>query len=67
MGRKGGSFVSNESREIREMRDQLIRAVYDLRDSNTGRAMGNATSCVNKLPLEGKFSEVLRDNQGPGR
>jgi hypothetical protein len=34
--------VSNNFREIRELRDQFIRAVYDLRDPNTGRAMANA-------------------------
>jgi hypothetical protein len=34
--------VSDKFREIRELRDQFIRAVYDLRDPNTGRAMGNA-------------------------
>jgi hypothetical protein len=34
--------VSGEFREIRELRDQFIRAVYDLRDPNTGWAMGNA-------------------------
>jgi hypothetical protein len=41
-GRKGGSFVSNEWRETRELRDRFIRAVYDLRDPNTGWAVGNA-------------------------
>ncbi len=34
--------MSDEFRETREMRDRFIRAVYDLRDPNTGRAMGNA-------------------------
>src|SRR3712207_8746001 len=42
MGRKGGSFVSDAFRETREMRDRFIRAVYDLRDPNKGRAMRNA-------------------------
>jgi hypothetical protein len=41
-GRKGGSFVSYNWRERRELRDQFIRAVYDLRDPNTGWAAGNA-------------------------
>jgi hypothetical protein len=41
-GRKGGSFVSYDWRETRELRDQFIRAVYDLRDPNTGWAVGNA-------------------------
>jgi len=41
-GRKVGSFMSDEFRERRELRDQFIRAVYDLRDLNTGWAMGNA-------------------------
>jgi hypothetical protein len=34
--------VSDEFREIKELRDKFIRAVYDLRDPNTGRAMGSA-------------------------
>jgi hypothetical protein len=34
--------VSDEFREIKELRDQFIGAVYDLRDPNTGRAMGSA-------------------------
>src|SRR3712207_1502322 len=34
--------MSDEFRETREMRDRFIRAMYDLRDPNTGRAMGNA-------------------------
>jgi hypothetical protein len=34
--------VSDTFREIRELRDQFIRAVYDLRDPSTGRAMANA-------------------------
>jgi hypothetical protein len=41
-GRKGGSFVSNKWRETRELRDRFIRAVYDLRDPNTGWAVSNA-------------------------
>ncbi len=34
--------MSDSFREIRELRDQFIRAVYDLRDPDTGRAMGDA-------------------------
>ena len=34
--------MSGEFREIRELRDQFIRAGYDLRDPDTGWAMGNA-------------------------
>ena len=34
--------MSDTFREIREQREQFIRAVYDLRDPNTGRATGNA-------------------------
>ena len=33
--------MSDEFRETEELRDQFIRAVYDLRDPSTGRAMGN--------------------------
>jgi hypothetical protein len=33
--------VSESFRERRELRDRFIRAVYDLRDPNTGQAMGN--------------------------
>jgi hypothetical protein len=35
-------FVSDEFRETGKLRDQFICAVYDLRDTNTGRAKGNA-------------------------
>src|SRR5918997_4994849 len=41
-GRKGGSFVSFNWQETREQRDRFIRAVYDLRDPNTGWAVGDA-------------------------
>ena len=34
--------MSESFRERRELRDRFIRAVYDLRDPNTGQAMGNA-------------------------
>jgi hypothetical protein len=32
--------VTDEFREIRELRDQFMRAVYDLRDPHTGYASG---------------------------
>ena len=34
--------MSDEFRVTGELRDQFIRAVYDVRDPNTGRAMANA-------------------------
>ena len=34
--------MSDEFRETEGLRDRFIRAVYDLRDPNTGRAMANA-------------------------
>ncbi len=34
--------MAESFRERRELRDRFIRAVYDLRDPNTGQAMGNA-------------------------
>ena len=34
--------MSESFLERRELRDRFIRAVYDLRDPNTGQAMGNA-------------------------
>ena len=34
--------MSYNWRETRELRDRFIRAVYDLRDPNTGWAVGNA-------------------------
>jgi hypothetical protein len=55
--------VSDSFREIRELRDQFIRAVYDLRDPNTGRAMGNAI--MRRMGLdpenaddEGRYAEI---------
>jgi hypothetical protein len=33
--------VSDSFQQISELRDQFIGAVYDLRDPNTGRAMGD--------------------------
>jgi hypothetical protein len=34
--------MSESFQEIKELRDQFIGAVYDLRDPDTGQAMGNA-------------------------
>ena len=34
--------MSDSFQQLRELRDQFIRAVYDLRDPNTGWAVGNA-------------------------
>jgi hypothetical protein len=57
--------VSDAFREIREQRDQFIRAVYDLRDPNTGRAMGNAI--MQRMGLdpenvddEGRYAEIAQ-------
>ena len=49
-GRKGCSFVSYEWRETRELRDRFIRAVYDLRDPNTGQVM--ASEIMQRIGLE---------------
>jgi hypothetical protein len=57
--------VSDKWPEIRELRDQFIRAVYDLRDPNTGRAMGNAI--MQRMGLdpenvddEGRYAEIAQ-------
>ena len=42
--------MSYEWRETRELRDQFIRAVYDLRDPNTGQVMANAI--MQRIALE---------------
>ena len=34
--------MSDSFQQLRELRDQFIRAVYDLRDPNTGQVMANA-------------------------
>jgi hypothetical protein len=57
--------VSDKFREIRELRDQFIRAVYDLRDPNTGRAMGNAIMQRMGLDPEnvedkGRYAEIAQ-------
>ena len=57
--------MSDKFREIRELRDQFIRAVYDLRDPNTGRAIGNAI--MQRMGLdpenvddEGRYAEIAQ-------
>ena len=57
--------MSDKFWEIRELRDQFIRAVYDLRDPNTGRAMGNAI--MQRMGLdpenvddEGRYAEIAQ-------
>jgi hypothetical protein len=57
-GRKGGSFVSDSFQQIRELRDQFIGAVYDLRDPNTGQVMGNAIMQRIGLDPENSDDEV---------
>ena len=34
--------MSDSFQQLKELRDQFIRAVYDLRDPNTGHVMANA-------------------------
>ena len=34
--------MSDSFQQLRELRDQFIRAVYDLRDPNTGQVLANA-------------------------
>ena len=58
-------FVSDGFREIRRRRDQFIRAVYDLRDPDTGQAMGNAI--MRQMGLdpenaddEGRYAEIAQ-------
>ena len=55
--------MSHEWRETRELRDRFIRAVYDLRDPNTGWAVGNAI--MQRISLdpgsiedEGRYLEI---------
>ena len=57
--------MSDNFREIRRLRDNFIRAVYDLKDPNTGRAMGNAI--MQRMGLdpenaddEGRYCEVAQ-------
>jgi hypothetical protein len=57
--------VSDRFREIEELRDRFIRAVYDLRDPNTGRAMGVAIMRrmgldPENLDDEGRYAEIAR-------
>lgn len=57
--------MSDRFGEIKELRDRFIRAVYDLRDPNTGRAMGNAI--MQRMGLdpenmddEGRYAEIAQ-------
>jgi hypothetical protein len=57
--------VSDKVQEIKELRDQFIRAVYDLRDPNTGWAMGN--TIMQRMGLdpenvddEGRYAEIAQ-------
>jgi hypothetical protein len=57
--------VSDKFGEIKELRDQFIRAVYDLRDPNTGRAMGNSIMQYMGLDPEnvddeGRYAEIAQ-------
>ncbi len=57
--------MSGEFREIRELRDQFIRAVYDLRDPDTGWAMGNAIMQrmgldPENLDDEGRYADIAQ-------
>ena len=58
-------MVSDRFREIKELRDRFIRAVYDLRDPNSGRAMGD--TIMQRMGLdpedpddEGRYAEIAR-------
>jgi hypothetical protein len=57
--------VSNRFGEIRELRDRFIRAVYDLRDPNTGRAVANAIMGrmgldPENLDDQGRYADIAR-------
>ena len=57
--------MSDEFREIRELRDRFIRAVYDLRDPKTGSAMANAIMQrvgldPENLDDEGRYAEIAQ-------
>ena len=47
--------MSDSFQQPRELRDQFIRAVYDLRDPNTGQVMANAI--MQRIGLEPDNSE----------
>ena len=58
-------MVSDRFRDIKELRDRFIRAVYDLRDPNTGRAMGD--TIMQRMGLDpedpddqGRYAEIAR-------
>jgi hypothetical protein len=54
--------VSDSFQQLRELRDQFIRAVYDLRDPNTGQVMANAI--MQRIGLEPddevRYAEIAR-------
>jgi hypothetical protein len=57
--------VSERFREIRDLRDRFIRAVYDLRDPNAGWAMGNAIMARMGLDPEnfedeGRYADIAQ-------
>jgi hypothetical protein len=57
--------VSDKFREIRDLRDQFIRAVYDLRDPNTGWAMANPIMQrmglePENLDDEGRYADIAQ-------
>jgi hypothetical protein len=57
--------VADRFREMRELREQFISAVYDLRDPETGRA--RAAAVMQRIGLdpenpddEGRYAEIAR-------
>ncbi len=50
--------MSDSFQQISELRDRFIRAVYDLRDPNTGQVMGNAIMQRMGLDPENSDDEV---------
>jgi hypothetical protein len=57
--------VADRFREMRELREQFMRAVYDLRDPDTGRAMADAIMQrmgldPGNLEDEGRYAEIAR-------
>ena len=47
--------MSDSFQQLRELRDQFIRAVYDLRDANTGQVM--ASAIMQRMGLEPENSD----------
>jgi hypothetical protein len=57
--------VADRFQEMRELREQFMRAVYDLRDPDTGRAMADAIMQrmgldPGNLEDEGRYAEIAR-------